>query len=188
MYLFIHVGTDGNWKFNLPVGNLSQPRMNEVALILTNNEFEEITDTYYTRIVTPPNETNVANQYAEQALLEIRNICKEADKNHDGLIIGHNVTHHINVITNEYFHMREDSRFLSYLRPYCTMKSSTDIVRIPHRQWRGKYKWPTLLEAYNYCNKQNIPTLDDTTALQKARCTFAIFKYLKAIKNGRTDN
>lgn len=33
-------------------------------------------------------------------------------------------------------------------RPFCTMKSTTDICKIPHPKGWNSYKWPSLQEAY----------------------------------------
>ena len=56
----------------------------------------------------------------------------------------------------------------------CTMQASTDVVKIPGKH--GKYKWPSLSEAYSFMTNEELEGGHD--ALVDARACLLVFQYL----------
>lgn len=61
-------------------------------------------------------------------------------------------------------------------KAFCAMLTMTNICKIPHPRWRGKFKWPKLQEAYRYCFNEDFSNAHD--ALADVRATARIFKWL----------
>lgn len=53
------------------------------------------------------------------------------------------------IATSKLSSPRDTIAALSALRPFCTMRSMTNICKLPGRS-RGQYKWPKLSEAYEF--------------------------------------
>lgn len=70
---------------------------------------------------------------------------KKSDK-----IVAHNLEFDKSVISAELFRMGfpDDARCLMSFQNLCTMKSTTNLVRIPNSY--GSYKWPKLEELYKF--------------------------------------
>lgn len=70
---------------------------------------------------------------------------KQAD-----LIVAHNMQFDQKVVAAELHRMdcSENARYLLQKQSLCTMKSTTDLVKIPTKY--GSYKWPKLEELYGY--------------------------------------
>ncbi|CAM9096422.1 unnamed protein product [Ectocarpus sp. 12 AP-2014] len=65
-------------------------------------------------------------------------------------IVAHNLEFDKSVISAELFRLglSDDARLLMSRRSLCTMKSTTNLVRIPNAY--GSYKWPKLEELYKF--------------------------------------
>ena len=70
-----------------------------------------------------------------------------------------------------------DSRMLKERKLFCTMKSSTDLCKLPGKF--GKYKWPKLTELYRYLFDEEFEGAHD--ALADVRATRRCFYRLKEI-------
>jgi DNA polymerase III epsilon subunit-like protein len=57
-----------------------------------------------------------------------------------------------------------DGRYVSNLRPFCTMRAMTPRCRLPSRR-RGEFKWPKLEEAYEHVFGTKPPAAAAHTAL-----------------------
>lgn len=57
-----------------------------------------------------------------------------------------------------------DSSTLGLLQPFCTMIALTPRMRLPGR-YPGKYKWPKLEEAHQFCFGTPSPSADRHTAM-----------------------
>lgn len=77
-----------------------------------------------------------------------------------GRLVAHNLNYDYTVLGNELRHCGLAAYALSELLPFCTMHALTDRCRLLGRY--GKYKWPRLGEAYQYC--YNRPPPDTYTA------------------------
>lgn len=94
------------------------------------------------------------------------------------ILIAHNMTFDINVVASELYRLdrKEDADALLNSDTMCTMKSTTDIVKLPSRYGRS-YKWPKLAELYKFLfgyefdNQHN--ALADVDAL--VRCFYELY-------------
>ena len=63
------------------------------------------------------------------------------------VLVGHNVSFDINMMLAANF--REGGRGDALKKAsFCTMKSSTEVCKIPNLKFPNKFKWPSLQEAY----------------------------------------
>ena len=62
----------------------------------------------------------------------------------------------------------------------CTMKSTTELCKIPSKYGKNEYKWPSLAEAYNFTTSKELVGCHD--ALVDAEACLEIFHYL--VENG----
>ena len=65
---------------------------------------------------------------------------------YEPIIVGHNIDFDKLIVASEIYRFNGLSEsFLNSFESFCTMKSSTDLCKLPGRY--GKYKWPKLTEA-----------------------------------------
>ncbi len=91
------------------------------------------------------------------------------------LVVGHNIDFDIEMM-GIYFARQTNIKALDVPR-LCTMKSSTDICRIPSP--RGGNKWPKLGEAYQHFF--NEPFVGAHDAMNDVRACMRIYFHLKSI-------
>lgn len=73
-------------------------------------------------------------------------------------LVGHNVIFDINVIKSEMFRYMKKNQLVNFpilrkiekLPYFCTMKSTTEICKLPNKNFPDKYKYPKLEELYHY--------------------------------------
>ena len=72
------------------------------------------------------------------------------DVNNSDIVIAHNLEFDKSVLSAELFRMglSDDARRLMNFKNLCTMKSTTNLVRINNSY--GSYKWPKLEELYKF--------------------------------------
>lgn len=101
------------------------------------------------------------------------------------IIVGHNVEFDINVMRTAYH--REGGKGQALAKPlYCTMRSSTDVCQIPHknpdRAAKGEFKWPTLTEAYTQLvDPRGFANAHDAEA--DVRACYEVFRVLRSRSN-----
>ena len=109
---------------------------------------------------------HITKEISNEKGVDIRDIlCKfnEQLKMSD-VLIAHNIEYDINIINYEcrrydipfeYYNMKENSAF-------CTMRSGTNVCKIPKVNARGKYfKWPTLEELHKHLFGVDLQNLHD---------------------------
>jgi len=131
------------------------------------------------------------------------NVCQKAD-----IIVAHNIKFD-KIVMETAFHRRDDndndngittstkigsssySSFMDLLsskRLICTMIKSTNLCKIPSKFNKSSkvssYKWPSLLEAYNFASNETKKELDGGghDAMVDAEACLKVFKYL--VDNG----
>lgn len=94
-------------------------------------------------------------------------------------LICHNINFDLPIIQCEMFRCgcfeSEIRDLFQDLEMFCTMKASTNILKIPGK--RGGYKWPKLEELYDYCFQKKLDGAHN--ALVDVTATFECYKYLK---------
>jgi DNA polymerase-3 subunit epsilon len=99
------------------------------------------------------------------------------------LLVGHNVEFDVNVMRTA-FH-REGGQGKCLTKPlFCTMRSSTDVCKIPHPNPRrqGEFKWPNLTEAYTQLvDPRGFSNAHDAEA--DVRACYEVYRVLRAKSN-----
>ncbi len=153
MPIFFDTETTNLYNFKKPPTDPSQPHLVQFACIL-DDENGKILEEYDTIINTgeveiPLGATAIHGITTARAKLEgiplesvlraFNKLCKHAD-----LLVAHNISFDVKVMHSAYSRAKRPSEF-GRLTQYCTMQSSTDLLKLPGRYG---YKWPKLDEAY----------------------------------------
>lgn len=95
------------------------------------------------------------------------------------VIVGHNVSFDRSVITAEFARAKQNAPILG-LPFHCTMKTTTDICKIPAKVRGREFKWPTLTELHTHLFTEPFEDTHDALADVRAcaRC------YLELKKQG----
>lgn len=88
-------------------------------------------------------------------------------------LVGHNIGFDRPILLNEFTRLGLPER-LSPLKTYCTMRSTTDVCRIPQAQGWG-YKWPTLDELHRHLFAEGIRDAHNAEA-DVAACAKCFFE------------
>lgn len=91
------------------------------------------------------------------------------------IFVAHNASHDGRQIRGELRRAGLDDRFED-LPQICTMRSMTDICKIPPKGNRGGYKWPALSEALLFIGSEN---LGDHSAKNDALGALELLRYMK---------
>lgn len=75
---------------------------------------------------------------------------------YDGWLVAHNLRYDYEVLGGELARCGLGYGPLAELLPHCTMHTMTQRCALPSR-FKGKYKWPSLAEAYSYCFNESSP-------------------------------
>lgn len=148
--------TTGLWKFKLPFDHVSQPEIVQLAAKLVNDEDGRVLG-QINFIVRADSECapeaaeihGITQQLIEEAgvarrvaIASFHNLLKAADRT-----IAHNWDFDSKLIRRTYAAENSSFSLFDDTPGLCTMKLSTDVCRLPGK-FPGKYKWPTLQEAY----------------------------------------
>lgn len=153
MPIFFDTETTNLYNFKKPPTHPSQPHLVQFACILDDGEgkileqYDTIIDTGEVEIplgATAIHGITTARAKLEgvplEAVLKVFNkLCK-----HSKLLVAHNISFDVKVMHSAYSRAKRPSEF-GKLVQYCTMQSSTDLLKLPGRYG---YKWPKLDEAY----------------------------------------
>jgi DNA polymerase III subunit epsilon len=157
MYLFFDTETTGlpnNWSAPLTDGD-AWPRLIQLAWIATDKEGNKIAGASH--IIKPvgfeiPEEasrihgitTKIATSIGESLPMVLNVLHHQISACQ--VVIGHNIDFDCSIIGAEF--IREGLPAIRPVKPrFCTMKSSTDLCKIPGP--RG-YKWPKLIELHRH--------------------------------------
>lgn len=156
--LIFDTETTGLWKFKLPLDHPSQPESVQLAAKLVNDEdgrvLGQINFIVKAEAECAPEAAaihGVTQQLIQEAgvarrvaIASFHNLLKAAEKT-----VAHNWDFDSKIIRRTY-HLENSSWELFDKTPgFCTMKSATDVCRLPGKI-PGKFKWPTLQEAYKF--------------------------------------
>jgi DNA polymerase III epsilon subunit-like protein len=111
---------------------------------------------------------------ARQVLEEFACDLKEAD----GLGIAHNSSFDISVLELARLQEEMPEDFPAFSKTFCTMKAMTDVCKIQGRY--GRFKWPTLAEAYKFCTGEEMRNAHE--ALADVNACWEVYQYLKRRK------
>jgi len=176
MILFFDTETNGLPDFNKRASDPSQPHIVQLAAILTSDEGETLESH---NVIVKPDGWEITKE-----LSDIHGITNDKAKaigldeklvtglllemiTKANLIVAHNVTFDkfMARIAMRRFGLLSDEQdtWWKELKTFCTMKSSTEICKIPSPTRRGN-KWPKLAEAYEHFFKQPLESAHDALA------------------------
>lgn len=184
MKLFFDTETSDKLLFAQPPTHPDQPRVIQIAAILTTETGEEVASLHtYLKpdnfVIAPSAELVhgiTLSILEEQGIDRLSGLsCLDAMAKQATEIVGHNIKFDISMMKieenrlNTHFH-------LCTLPNYCTMLTSTKICKIPNIG-KGGYKWPKLTEAYQILLGKDLNDAHD--AMADIRATKEIYFKLK---------
>lgn len=181
MFLVYDSETTSKANFKLPASHPSQPHLVQLGLQVLNNDLIAVHQ--FDAIVKPegwviPPEASIIHGITQDkalavgvplkfvlgAFVEFANICE--------CRVAHNIQFD-DLVVGAALH-RTNTKFGEGMSRFCTMRSMTDIMKLP-----GLYgpKWPKLCEAYKYCTGNELEGAHD--ALHDVRGCAEIFRWLR---------
>lgn len=156
MILFFDTETTGKAEFRLPAEHPSQPRIVQLAAILTgDNQIERASMSVIVRpdgFAIPKEAADIHGITTEialqsgvplvSALFLFSKLCEVSE-----LIVAHNIDFDYLMIQAECARLSKPCKMTDIAR-FCTMHAATDHCKLPGKY--GKYKWPKLEEAYRH--------------------------------------
>jgi DNA polymerase III subunit epsilon len=160
--LFFDTETTGFYDFKAPVGDPKQPYLVQLAAMLTEDDGKEInsiscviTPDEYEIPVGASNVHGITTARAREVGVNVRPVlsifgymASNADR-----LVAHNVDYDLAVMNTQFLRQKSAFSLDDGPEPFCTMRSTTDICKIPHANQRPgpvQYKWPKLQEAYKH--------------------------------------
>lgn len=178
MLLFVDTETTGKLDFKLPLLHPSQPRLVQLGAQLVDDTDEETSGQRVVRsldVIVRPDGWTISKEVSkihgitheqalafgrpmEEVLSTLVGFLTDADEGAGkGRFIAHNIKFDSSVLLSEFG--RADNtdamHVFNLLRPFCTMQSLTQRMKLPGKF--GKYKWPKLDEAYQFCFGTAVP-------------------------------
>lgn len=169
-FLFFDTETTGLAKMNLPHYDESQPRVVQLAAILSDEagrELMSLNSYVVPNGFTIPEEvvkihgtdtakatelglvsTDVINMFAMMAGIANVYVC-------------HNIAFDLLVVKHEFY---KHGIKLPLRDEVCTMLQMTNKCRIPHPKYPNRTKWPKLQEAYKWCFNREFDKAHDALA------------------------
>jgi hypothetical protein len=155
IYAVIDTETNGLMDYKLPAEDPAQPRLAEFGMTLVNAalEIEEEFHAYIKRDgweMTP--ETTKINGITDAMLdaegVPVAEVLARYDAAIRGgrVIVAHNAQFDCKVMRSE-LHRAGMDKLFEMTPNICTMRSLTNVCKIPPNGGRGGYKWPKLSEA-----------------------------------------
>lgn len=185
MYLFFDTETTGKANFKLPSLHPSQPRIVQLAAMLTDDEGAVKGE--YNALIKPngwsiPLEASaihgITTEECEKYGVEIKSVLAVFNMwlKLSPTPVAHNSDFDTFVINGETDRLEKNSLFANS-ECYCTMKASTNIVKLPSTFGKG-YKWPTLQELHKFLFGVNFEDAHDAMSDVKAcaKCMFELKK------------
>lgn len=180
--LLFDTETTGIVNFKKPVSDPCQPRLVQIAALLVHSKEGECAA--INLIIKPdgfevPKAASdvhgITTDHAAKVGIPVKTALEVflALTAQAALVVGHNVPFDIAVVGAE-LHRLKVSNPLEIMASYCTMRESTDIVKIPSA-WG--YKWPKLVEAYRFAFKESLEGAHD--AMVDLRATYRLYSWLK---------
>jgi len=146
--------TTGLYNFNLPAAHEDQPDVVQLCAYLCDRDKIHSKFSVFVHADTEISQTAFETHRIDRDMtrkmgVSRRRACQMLDsfaKNAD-LIVGHNIQFDIKMMLTA--NIREGGRGDALKKAsFCTMQTATDICKLPNPKFPGKFKWPSLQEAY----------------------------------------
>ena len=189
MELFFDTETSGFINKNLPADDPKQAWIMQLAFILSDEN--RIYTEFSSLISADGRSCHPGAQAVHQISVEDCNIGGMSESRlfdiiapsffdpADITLVAHNIFFDLGLL-EQYMERNgylSDSKVLKERKLFCTMKSSTNLCKLPGRF--GKYKWPKLTELYRFLFNEDFEGAHD--ALADVRATRRCFYKLKEI-------
>lgn len=190
MKIFFDTETTGLWLKNKPMGHADQPRIVQIAALLTDDvgvEVMSLNVTVYQEFV-PEKAASIHGKTTEfvhayginegTALTVFEEMLASADE-----VIAHNGEYDQQVVMNAITLIdgANSKNPFEDKKAFCTMRATTPLCKLPGS--RG-YKWPKLVEAYEYLFGETFDGAHDALADVRA-CKDVYFAVQKIIATNR---
>lgn len=182
MKLFFDTETTGLVNFKLDITDSRQPRLVQLAALLTDNDGTEAASINLT--IKPvgfdiPTAASDVHGITTERATEIGVNAADALScfcglwNVSDLVVAHNIKFDLIVVLRE-LHLYK-LQTTKTVPSFCTMDAMTDLCKLPGKF--GNFKWPRLQEAYIHCFGEAFPDAHD--ALADVRACAAVYFWLQ---------
>lgn len=188
-YLIFDTETTGFPSKELPSSHPAQARIIQIAWLVLDEQFKEVSCFKY--LVKSEGKWTISqgaqaahgisqqdcDKYGEQISL-IMPLFYAAFMNAKK-VVAHNIrfdSQLIDIELNNHDTLKGEGLNWNGPSCVCTMNAMTPICKLPSKSGRAGYKWPKLMEAYEYCFKESFKGAHD--ALADVRATARVLKWL----------
>lgn len=177
MELFVDTETSDMIKWKLPDSHVTQPWIVQLGAILSTRDIKyaelNLLIKAYNNVIAPGafkahnisvEMTNIGGVDELDVFVTFTQLVEQAD-----LIVCHNTAFDLRMLRLVARRLWLDHlvSLLKEKKSYCTMLTTTDLLKLP--KTRGGYKWPKLQELYNYLFGENFSGAHD--AMNDVRAT-----------------
>jgi DNA polymerase III epsilon subunit-like protein len=176
--------TTGKYVYSAPAGAECQPDVVQLCAMLCDKERVYSAINLFIHADTEIPEEAYAihridrNMTAKVGISRLRacqlldSMAAKADE-----LVGHNIDFDVNMMITAM--LREGGKGANLKKPrFCTMKSATEHCKLPNPKFPGKYKWPSLQEAYGILvDSKGFSGAHD--AMADARATYELYRILR---------
>jgi DNA polymerase III epsilon subunit-like protein len=170
MELFFDVETSGFISKKLSASDPGQAWFMQIAFILS--EKDRICTEFSTLIRAENRKCHPGAQAVHQISVEE---CHGFSSAHT--LIAHNIFFDLGFVGQYMERNEQDASILNQKSLFCTMKSTTDLCRLPGRY--GNFKWPKLTELYKFLFNEEMEGAHD--AMVDVRATRRCYYRLKEV-------
>lgn len=185
MILFFDTETTGKANFRAPADDASQPRLVQLAALLTDDAGKEMACLSF--LVKPEGfeiptsasaihgvTTDTARDYGVELVTALQAFGQLAKKAH--VHVAHNIKFDALIMEGEFIRTEFDDLPFDGAKTFDTMHAMTDVCKLPGNY--GNYKLPKLIEAYRFAFNEEFSGAHDAMADVRA-CARIYFWLLK---------
>ncbi len=183
--LIFDTETTGMVRWKLPPSDPSQPDLVQLGMLLVETEGWE-TKAHHALLVKLPEGAVIeakaqethgisaedCSRYGIDRIIAcslFNQLCMQADA-----IVAHNLSFDQSIMLTALYRLGDKPNRMDDKQLFCTKELSTDVLKLPGKY--GKYKWPTLAEAYRHFAGEELTGAHD--AMQDTKACLAIFRGL----------
>lgn len=186
--LFFDTETTGIWNYGIDMTHDSQPNVVQIGAVLCDDGGiirAEIDAIVYPECEIPPGASNVhgistdladkvgiGRNSAAQIMADLISL---SDR-----VVAHNLDFDVKVMRRLFWQAGINTDPFDGKEAACTMKLSTDILRLPSPRKKTGFKWPSLSEAHKYFT--GAPVENAHNAMVDVKACIKIYDGLKALQ------
>jgi len=183
--LIFDTETTGMVKWKVPPSDASQPDLVQIAMILVECDDWRLASRVSLLVQLPEGaeiepeaeathgiSSDACARYGVPPIVAcslFNQLCLQAD-----ILVAHNLSFDRSVMETALYRLGNRPNRMDGLQPVCTKEATTDVLKLPGKY--GKYKWPTLAEAYRHYTGLEIEGAHD--ALADAEACLTVYRAL----------